>query len=83
LKIGYELKRDRLDGHLHDPDIQSSILGNTEHFSVTDTQGFSVSVTVSNGASSGIFCEKNGILFNNILGEPDLNPAGFMTGSPG
>lgn len=77
------MRRNRLDGHLHEAGIQSSILGNTEHFSITDTLGFSVSATISNGASSGIFCEKSGILFNNILGEPDLNPNGFMVGTPG
>lgn len=55
----------------------SNWLGNTTHISVMDGQGNAVSMTCSNGSGSGIAVPGTGILLNNILGEEDLNPAGF------
>lgn len=78
-----ETRRNTLDGHLYDPNIVLTILGSTEHISVVDRDGMCVAVTASNGSCSGVRCEKSGIVFNNILGEPDLSPQGFMVGTPG
>jgi gamma-glutamyltranspeptidase/glutathione hydrolase len=55
----------------------SSRLGNTTHLSVMDNKGNTVSMTSTNGTSSGVVIPNTGIFLNNILGEEDLNPAGF------
>lgn len=55
----------------------SSRLGNTTHLSVIDKDGNAVSMTSTNGTSSGVVIPGTGIFLNNILGEEDLNPAGF------
>lgn len=78
------LQRDHQDltNRLGPPDLEpgeppSSRLGNTTHLSVMDKDGNAVSMTCSNGSGSGIAVPGTGILLNNILGEEDLNPAGF------
>jgi gamma-glutamyltranspeptidase/glutathione hydrolase len=55
----------------------SSRLGNTTHLSAMDSSGNAVSMTTTNGTSSGVVIPGTGIFLNNILGEEDLNPAGF------
>ncbi|MEJ7717047.1 MAG: gamma-glutamyltransferase [Thermoleophilaceae bacterium] len=54
-----------------------SRLGSTTHISVLDGEGACVSVTCSNGSSSGVVVPGTGVHLNNMLGEQDLNPLGF------
>jgi gamma-glutamyltranspeptidase/glutathione hydrolase len=49
----------------------------TTHISVVDGQGNAASLTLSNGEGSGYVLPGTGIMLNNMLGEEDLNPAGF------
>jgi gamma-glutamyltranspeptidase / glutathione hydrolase len=53
-----------------------SRLGSTTHISAMDVAGGCVSVTCSNGSSSGVIIPGTGIHLNNMLGEEDLNPLG-------
>jgi len=62
--------------------LQAS-LGSTTHVSVLDAQGRACSVTCTNGAASGVIVPGTGIHLNNIMGEEDLNPAGFFRSPPG
>lgn len=91
--ITNEVRSSHLDRSLHDEDILekllsaemlksgskkvSSRLGNTTHLSVMDSKGNAVSMTSTNGTSSGVVIPGTGIFLNNILGEEDLNPLGF------
>ncbi len=54
-----------------------SRLGSTTHVSALDAEGGCVSVTCSNGSSSGVIVPGTGVHLNNMLGEQDLNPLGF------
>jgi gamma-glutamyltranspeptidase/glutathione hydrolase len=63
--------------------LESLALGNTTHVSVLDADGWACSVTVSNGAGSGVVVPGTGIHLNNMLGEQDLNPLGFFNHPPG
>jgi gamma-glutamyltranspeptidase/glutathione hydrolase len=49
----------------------------TTQISTIDSQGNSASLTLSNGEGSGHLLPDSGIMLNNMLGEEDLNPAGF------
>jgi gamma-glutamyltranspeptidase/glutathione hydrolase len=49
----------------------------TTHLSVADADGNVASLTVSNGEGSAYVLPDTGIMLNNMLGEEDLNPAGF------
>lgn len=49
----------------------------TTHISVADADGNIASLTVSNGEGCGHIIPDTGIMLNNMLGEEDLNPAGF------
>ena len=51
---------------------------NTMHLSVATGEGEMVSVTMSNGYGSGVTIPGTGITCNNSLGEPELNPKGFL-----
>jgi gamma-glutamyltranspeptidase/glutathione hydrolase len=62
---------------------QLAALGNTTHVSVLDGDGWACSVTVSNGACSGVVVPGTGLHLNNMLGEQDLNPLGFHRHPPG
>ena len=62
------------------------LLGSTTHISVLDADGNCASVTCSNGSGSGVLVPGTGVILNNMLGEEDLNPAGFHSiaaGAPG
>lgn len=48
--------------------------GNTTHISVVDAQGNAVSITHSLGETAGRTVPGAGLLLNNFLGEPDVNP---------
>jgi gamma-glutamyltranspeptidase/glutathione hydrolase len=87
------VRKDLFDSAAHEEDILERLLsdklieegaakiksplGNTTHLSVMDSKGNAVSMTSSNGSGSGVAVPGTGILLNNILGEEDLNPAGF------
>jgi gamma-glutamyltranspeptidase/glutathione hydrolase len=55
----------------------------TTQMTVVDGEGNVASMTTSNGESSGDVIPGTGVLFNNMLGEDDLHPAGFHAGPPG
>jgi len=52
-------------------------LRGTTHISVVDAQGNIAALSVSNGEGCGHMVPGTGIMMNNMLGEEDLNPAGF------
>jgi gamma-glutamyltranspeptidase/glutathione hydrolase len=54
----------------------------TTHLSVATVDGALVAITVSNGYGSGITIPGTGIAWNNSLGEPELNPGGYLVASP-
>jgi gamma-glutamyltranspeptidase/glutathione hydrolase len=56
---------------------------NTTHLSVVTRDGGMVSVTQSMGYGAGIVIPELGIALNNSIGEPELNPDGFLKGVPG
>jgi len=49
----------------------------TTHISVIDAEGNRASLTTSNGEGCGHLIPGTGIMLNNMLGEADINPAGF------
>jgi gamma-glutamyltranspeptidase/glutathione hydrolase len=61
----------------------ADLLGSTTHVSVLDAEGNCASVTCSNGSGSGVLVPGTGVILNNMLGEEDLNPAGFHAIAPG
>jgi len=61
----------------------ADLLGSTTHISVLDAEGNCASVTCSNGSGSGVLVPGSGVILNNMLGEEDLNPAGFHLIAPG
>jgi gamma-glutamyltranspeptidase/glutathione hydrolase len=58
-------------------------IGNTTQISVIDENGNAASLTTSNGEGSGVYIPGTGIMLNNMLGEEDINPAGFHDHQPG
>ena len=54
----------------------------TTHISVADTHGNVAALTVSNGEGCGEILSGTGIMFNNMLGEDDLNPLGLNKWQP-
>src|SRR5919202_3761057 len=55
----------------------------TTHLSCVDETGLIISITASMGYGSGIVIPGTGIPMNNTLGEPELNPKGFHSLTPG
>ncbi len=55
----------------------------TTHVSVIDGDGNTASATVSNGEGHGQIVPGFGFMMNNMLGEEDVNPAGFHNWTPG
>lgn len=55
----------------------------TTHISVADAEGNLASLTLSNGEGSAYVLPGTGVMFNNMLGEEDLNPEGFHRIPPG
>jgi len=49
----------------------------TTHVSIIDAAGNAASMTLSNGEGAGYIAPETGIMLNNMLGEEDINPAGF------
>ncbi|MBO6519987.1 MAG: gamma-glutamyltransferase [Rhodospirillales bacterium] len=50
----------------------------TTHISVADAEGNLAALTVSNGEGCGHIVPDTGVMLNNMLGEDDLNAAGFF-----
>lgn len=63
--------------------LEKSHSPNTMHLSVATGDGSVVAITMSNGYGSGISIPGTGIPCNNSLGEPELNPAGYLAIPPG
>lgn len=61
---------------------QLNLLGNTTHISVMDCNDNVASSTITYGGASGNMIPGTGIPTNNMLGEADLNPAGFHQWMP-
>ncbi len=57
--------------------------GSTTHISAIDADGGMASLSSSNGSGSGVVVPGTGMMLNNMLGEEDLNPAGFGALDPG
>jgi len=55
----------------------------TTHISVMDGEGNVAGVSLSNGEGCGHLLPGSGVMLNNMLGEEDLNPAGFQRWAPG
>ncbi len=55
----------------------------TTHISIATADGALVAITMSMGYGSGITIPGTGIACNNSLGEPELNPGGYLTLSKG
>ena len=55
----------------------------TTHISTLDGEGNAVSLTTSPGFMAGYLTPGTGVVMNNLLGEPDLNPQGFHSYVPG
>jgi gamma-glutamyltranspeptidase/glutathione hydrolase len=55
----------------------------TTHVSAIDPEGGMASLSSSNGSGSGVVAPGTGVLLNNMMGESDLNPAGFGSLPPG
>jgi len=56
---------------------------NTSHISVLDGDGNLVALTTTAGETPGFVVPGTGLILNNILGEADLHPDGFLIGEPG
>ena len=65
------------------PTDPSDRLGSTTHIATVDAAGVCASVTCSNGSGSGVIVPGTGVQVNNMMGEEDLNPAGFHRTTPG
>lgn len=57
--------------------------GNTTHVSIADENLNLVAITTSVGEGCGYYIPGTQIMLNNMLGEEDLNPAGFHQWKPG
>jgi len=55
----------------------------TTHISVIDGAGNAASLSLSNGEGSAVIVPGTGVMLNNMLGEDDVNPAGFHRWPPG
>ncbi len=56
---------------------------NTSHISVLDGEGNLIALTTTAGETPGFVVPGTGLILNNILGEADLHPDGFLRGAPG
>lgn len=80
-----EQQRKLLSGESLAPTLADPSAGasSTTQISVLDGKGNAASLTASNGEGSGVFVPGTGIMLNNMLGEEDINPAGFHGHEPG
>ncbi|MEM1400191.1 MAG: gamma-glutamyltransferase, partial [Pseudomonadota bacterium] len=63
--------------YLEDVETAPQVRRGTTHISVSDTIGNAVALSVSNGEGCGRMAPFGAFMLNNMLGEEDLNPAGF------
>jgi len=87
VESGLNLHPESGAAHLLDPDFLDrysvEVLGQpaahrgTTHISVIDAKGNAASMTLSNGEGSAYVAPGTGVVFNNMLGEEDINPRGF------
>ncbi|MDA1089895.1 MAG: gamma-glutamyltransferase [Proteobacteria bacterium] len=56
---------------------QPQVNRGTTHVSIIDAAGNAAALTLSNGEGAGYIAPGTGIMLNNMLGEEDINPAGF------
>ena len=63
---------------LHDIAQHQPAYRGTTHVSVADHDGNIAAMTVSNGEGCGSIIPGTGVMLNNMLGEEDLNAAGFF-----
>ena len=79
----------RLDFLLSQPVAQRDIdqpiaaAASTTHISVIDEDGLVVSLTTTAGEGTGFVVPGNGVILNNMMGEADLHPQGFLRMTPG
>jgi gamma-glutamyltranspeptidase/glutathione hydrolase len=57
-------------------------LRGTTHISIIDRDGNAAGISMSNGEGSGYMIPGTAIMLNNMLGEEDINPAGFHQWAP-
>jgi len=57
--------------------FQPETQGVTTQISGSDRDGNAASMTLSNGEGSAYIAPNTGVVFNNMLGEEDINPKGF------
>ena len=72
----------RSRSHPHDPPPPREH-SNTSHISVLDADGNLIALTTTAGETPGFVVPGTGLILNNILGEADLHPHGFLLGEPG
>ena len=65
-------------GRLRAASVHPPAYRGTTHISVADADGNMAALTVSNGEGCGHIVPGTGIMLNNMLGEEDLNAAGFF-----
>lgn len=63
--------------------LEKTYSPHTMHMSVATGDGAVAAITMSNGYGSGISIPGTGIPCNNSLGEPELNPGGYLSIPPG
>ena len=73
-------RRSKLHPHDLPPAVEHS---NTSHISVLDGDGNLIALTTTAGETPGFLIPGTGLILNNILGEADLHPDGFLQGAPG
>jgi len=74
----------RLQTHQRPPDPPPAVEhSNTSHISVLDGEGNLAALTTTAGETPGFVVPGTGLILNNILGEADLHPDGFLMGKPG
>ncbi len=84
------MRDDAFLGGLHAPGFAEALLGRpsrkptgTTNVAVIDADGNMACLSSSCGSGSGVVVPGTGILLNNMMGETDLNPAGFGLAPPG
>jgi gamma-glutamyltranspeptidase/glutathione hydrolase len=86
-KARVEVTRDGLDPALlkrfrdEVQQVTASLRGTT-HISVVDKDGNIAAMSLSNGEGCGTMVPNTGFMLNNMLGEEDINPAGFGNWMP-
>lgn len=72
------LSESHINQHFDNLDTSHLVKRGTTHLSVIDGNRNVASLSLSNGEGCGWYIPNTGIMLNNMLGEEDLNPAGFL-----